>query len=150
MTVPETVHELVDRFHSNLDAYKSGQFNEAQARVDFINPLFMALGWDINNRQGRPETYRDVVYEAAVKVGGAHEGARLRLPYWRISKILPRSKEALGQPCQRSRTRRAAQALRLVGQSAALLERAAQAHLAMQRGHRYLPEDGVKDDTPAA
>ena len=69
MTVPETVHELVDRFHSNLDAYKSGQFNEAQARVDFINPLFMALGWDIYNRQGRPETYRDVVYEAAVKVG---------------------------------------------------------------------------------
>ncbi|MGF1470295.1 MAG: Eco57I restriction-modification methylase domain-containing protein [Rubrobacteraceae bacterium] len=71
MAVPKVVHKLVDRFHSNLDAYKSGQFNEAQVRVDFIDPLFReALGWDIHNEQGRPEAYRDVVYEDRVKVGG--------------------------------------------------------------------------------
>ena len=44
--------------------------NEAQARVDFINPLLGLLGWDVENRQGRPEAYRDVVYEDRVKVGG--------------------------------------------------------------------------------
>ncbi len=64
MSVPEIVHRLVDRFHSNLDAYKSGEFNEAQVRVDFINPLFgKALGWDIYNEKGYSEAYRDVVYE---------------------------------------------------------------------------------------
>ena len=31
-----------------------------------------------------------------------------------------------------------------------LVERAAHAHLAMQQGHRHLPEDGMRDDTPAA
>ena len=71
MSEPEIVHRLGDRFHSNLDAYKSGQFNEAQVRVDFIDPLFrQALGWDIYNEQGRPEAYRDVVYEDRVRVGG--------------------------------------------------------------------------------
>jgi hypothetical protein len=45
MSVPEVVHRLVDRFHSNLDAYKSGAFSEAQVRIDFINPLLgEALG----------------------------------------------------------------------------------------------------------
>jgi hypothetical protein len=32
--------------------------------------LFGLLGWDIENRQGRPEAHREVVYEDRVKVGG--------------------------------------------------------------------------------
>ena len=71
MSVPEIVHRLVDRFHSNLDAYKSGNFDEAQVRVDFINPLFgKALGWDIYNEKGYSEAYRDVVYEDRIKISG--------------------------------------------------------------------------------
>jgi type I restriction-modification system DNA methylase subunit len=71
MSVPEIVHRLVDRFHSNLDAYKSGKFDEAQVRVDFINPLFgKALGWDIYNEKGYSEVYREVVYEDRVKISG--------------------------------------------------------------------------------
>ena len=71
MSVPEIVHELVDRFHANLDAYKSGSFDEADVRVQFIDPLFKgALGWDIYNEAGRPRAYQDVVYEDRVKVKG--------------------------------------------------------------------------------
>jgi type I restriction-modification system DNA methylase subunit len=70
VAVPRGVHRLVERFDENRDAYRSGEYNEAQARVDFINPLFTLLGWDIDNRQGRPEAYREVVYEDRVKVGG--------------------------------------------------------------------------------
>lgn len=69
MSVPGKVYELVERFDRNREDYKSGRFNEAQARVDFINPLFALLGWDVENRQGRPEAYREVVYEDRVKVG---------------------------------------------------------------------------------
>jgi hypothetical protein len=58
---------VIDR---DRDSYRSGRYNEAQARVDFINPLLGLLGWDVENRQGRPEAYRDVVYEDRVKVGG--------------------------------------------------------------------------------
>ncbi len=40
-------------------------------RVEFIDPLFdELLGWDIENRRGRPVTYRDVIYEDRVKIGG--------------------------------------------------------------------------------
>ncbi len=38
--------------------------------MDFINPLFAELGWDVENRQGHPEAYREVAYEDRVKVGG--------------------------------------------------------------------------------
>lgn len=52
MPVPEIVHRLVDRFHSNLDSYKSTTFKEARVRIDFIDPLFtQALGWDIHNEK---------------------------------------------------------------------------------------------------
>src|SRR5215204_3252021 len=70
MTVPSELVELIDRFKRERDVYRSSRYNEAQVRVDFINPLFALLGWDIENRQGRPEAYRDVVYEDRVKVGG--------------------------------------------------------------------------------
>ncbi len=38
-----------------------------------IDPLFGLLGWDIDNRSGAPEAYKDVVHEDAIKVGGAHK-----------------------------------------------------------------------------
>ncbi len=68
MAVPTEVYRLVERFDANLDAYKSGQFDEAQVRIDFINPLLKdALGWDVHNERGLSETYREVVYEDRVK-----------------------------------------------------------------------------------
>src|SRR5215213_814021 len=70
MSVPGELHALVERFDRDRVSYRSGTYNEAQARVDFINPLLGLLGWDVENREGRPEAYRDVVYEDRVKVGG--------------------------------------------------------------------------------
>lgn len=70
MSVPGELHALVERFDRGRDSYRSRRFNEAQTRVDFINPLLGLLGGDVENRQGRPEAYRDVVYEDRVKGGG--------------------------------------------------------------------------------
>ena len=41
---------LVERFSEQVDNYKR-DYNETQTRLDFINPFFEALGWDMNNRQ---------------------------------------------------------------------------------------------------
>ncbi len=46
------VQELVARFNEQLPAYKKSDYNETQTRRDFIDPLFKALGWDIDNNQG--------------------------------------------------------------------------------------------------
>ena len=71
MTAPRSVVDLVDRFHNNLDAYKHGIYNETQVRREFIDPLFTELGWDVDNKQGYAEAYKDVVHEDQIKVGDA-------------------------------------------------------------------------------
>src|SRR6266536_5721631 len=71
MAAPQTVLELIERFDRNRIAYRSEQYNEARLRIEFLNPLCEALGWDINNRQGYAEAYKDVIYEDAIKIGKA-------------------------------------------------------------------------------
>jgi hypothetical protein len=70
MTAPQRVIELAERFQRNLDAYKRSEYKETQVRVEFIDPFFEALGWDVRNVQGYAEQYKDVVHEAALKAGG--------------------------------------------------------------------------------
>ncbi|MBE2240502.1 MAG: Eco57I restriction-modification methylase domain-containing protein, partial [Caldilineaceae bacterium] len=69
MPAPAAVVALVERFHQHLAAYKRNTYNEEQVRTDFLNPLFKALGWDVDNEQGYAPSYREVVVEDAVKVG---------------------------------------------------------------------------------
>src|SRR6266481_9294429 len=71
MSTPQSVLELIERFDRNRTAYRSEQYNEARLRIEFINPFFEALGWDVNNKQGYAETYKEVIYEDAIKIGGA-------------------------------------------------------------------------------
>ena len=70
MPVPNKVVDLIERFTFNLDAYKRGQYNEAQVRHEFIDPLFMALGWDVNNERGYSESYKEVIHEHSISVAG--------------------------------------------------------------------------------
>ncbi|MGC2627067.1 MAG: hypothetical protein WA269_09535 [Candidatus Udaeobacter sp.] len=65
------IADLVKRFEQQGGAYKSGQYNEAQLRKEFVDPMFEALGWDMQNRQGYAEQYKDVIHEDAIKIGGA-------------------------------------------------------------------------------
>jgi predicted type IV restriction endonuclease len=53
-TAPRPVLDLVERFEQNKEAYTSGAYNETQVRREFLDPLFKALGWDIDNHQGYP------------------------------------------------------------------------------------------------
>jgi hypothetical protein len=71
MAAPESVKRLIDTFGSNLDFYKSDQYNEAQLRKEFLDPLFKELGWDMDNAAGFAPQYRDVIHEASIKIGGA-------------------------------------------------------------------------------
>jgi len=65
----QKVEELAGRFRYNLDVYKKSAYNETQVRREFIDPFFEALGWDVGNKQGHAEQYKDVVHEDAIKVG---------------------------------------------------------------------------------
>jgi len=71
MSLPKEIKRLVERFRENRDVYCSSAYNETQARHEFIDPFFMALGWDVNNEKGYAEAYKEVIHEDAIKVGGA-------------------------------------------------------------------------------
>lgn len=70
MPAPDAVRQLVERFAEHEEAYRSGQYGEAQLREEFLNPFFAALGWDVYNRKGYADAYKEVIHEAAIKVGG--------------------------------------------------------------------------------
>ena len=68
--VPSRVIQLVETFDSNIDTYRSQQYNETQVRREFIDPFFQELGWDVTNKAGYAHAYKDVIHEDAIKVSG--------------------------------------------------------------------------------
>jgi predicted type IV restriction endonuclease len=70
MAAPAVISELVRRFEDHREAYRAAPYSEAQLREEFLNPLFEALGWDVYNRKGYAEAYKEVIHEAAIKIGG--------------------------------------------------------------------------------
>jgi type I restriction-modification system DNA methylase subunit/predicted type IV restriction endonuclease len=65
------ISALVERFTEQYDSYKNANYNETLTRRDFIDPFFKALGWDIDNKNGYAEAYREVIHEDRVKIGKA-------------------------------------------------------------------------------
>jgi len=76
------IENLVERFERNIDAYRQGKYNETLVRREFIDPMFAALGWDIDNRAGYAEAYKDVIHEDAIKVGERPRLFATRLRRW--------------------------------------------------------------------
>jgi len=65
------IASLIERFEEQKEFYKRSDYNETLTRRDFIDPFFKALGWDIDNEQGYAESYREVIHEDKIKIGGA-------------------------------------------------------------------------------
>ena len=66
----DKIAALVEHFASQIDVFKKNQ-NEPETRNQFINPLFDALGWDIDNTKRRAiDSDRDVVHEGRLKIEG--------------------------------------------------------------------------------
>ena len=67
-TAPEAIYQLVAKFSEHQEHYQRGEYNETQLRRDFLDPFFAAMGWDIDNRKGYAEAYREVIHEDALRV----------------------------------------------------------------------------------
>ncbi|MDD5419502.1 MAG: type I restriction endonuclease, partial [Methanomicrobiaceae archaeon] len=67
---PDAILSLVERFEFHRPAYLRGQYNEAQLRREFIDPFFRALGWDVDNREGLSEAYKEVAHEDPIRIRG--------------------------------------------------------------------------------
>jgi hypothetical protein len=70
-TRTDQLNALIFLFSANIAQYRSGQYDEANTRTDFIDKLFTLLDWDIANNQGFSKSYREVVREDKVKIDGS-------------------------------------------------------------------------------
>ena len=73
MAIPQTfdeafthVKELVSIFQQNEERYLSPRYSEAQARLDFIDKFWIALGWDVNHEQQTDPYKQEVKVERGV------------------------------------------------------------------------------------
>jgi type I restriction-modification system DNA methylase subunit len=66
----EKLQTLITKFEKDKNHYLSKGYPEAQVRIDFLNPLFKALGWDIENKAQKPPHERDVIVELSPETTG--------------------------------------------------------------------------------
>jgi len=60
---------LVQKFEANKYHYLSKKYLEEEAKIDFINPFFEVLGWDVRNTKGLSPYEREVVVEKGETLG---------------------------------------------------------------------------------
>ncbi len=70
MPAPEIIYQLVAKFEENREAYRSGRYNEARLRQEFLDKFFIALGWDVYNEKGVAPEYCDVIVEDSLDIEG--------------------------------------------------------------------------------
>lgn len=68
--------ELVDRFAQYADSkYLKPDYQEAEARKDFIDPMFKALGWDVDHERETNPYEQEVKVERGVEVARSQKRA---------------------------------------------------------------------------
>jgi hypothetical protein len=61
---------LVQAFHSGREKVLSAEYSEAQARIDFIDKFWTALGWDVNHERQTNPYEQEVKVERGVPISG--------------------------------------------------------------------------------
>ena len=62
--------KLIENFRVHLSEYKDPKYKEKRLRNDFLDPFFEILDWDVRNREGKSEDYRDVIVEDSLEMSG--------------------------------------------------------------------------------
>ncbi|MFM2339066.1 MAG: hypothetical protein RL115_2259, partial [Bacteroidota bacterium] len=75
----EDIQQLVTTFNSNYNHYMSPGYSEAEARQDFIDNFFIALGWDVRHKHQTNPYEQEVKIEKSQKQ--QNESARKRADY---------------------------------------------------------------------
>ena len=76
-TFADNLQKLIKKFEADKGHYLSKDYSEAQVRIDFITPLFKALGWDVDNEQGLPHHARECLVEKGETEGRPDYNFRL-------------------------------------------------------------------------
>jgi len=75
MPISQELLERIETFRRNRESYLNPEYRETRARLEFIDPFFEALGWDMTNQRGYAEAYKDVVHEDSLRISGVGTSA---------------------------------------------------------------------------
>ena len=75
----QNVQVLVNKFKNGIDHFMSPSYSESEARQDFIDDFFIALGWDVTHRFQHDPYKQEVKIEKSQKQ--QNENARKRADY---------------------------------------------------------------------
>lgn len=64
------VQKLAASFHRHIDEYLKLKYQEAEARQDFLDKFFVALGWDVYHQDNQNHYKREVKIEKSLMVKG--------------------------------------------------------------------------------
>jgi predicted type IV restriction endonuclease len=67
---PQALRERAESFRQRNAELTLPGYKEASARVEFIDPMLRALGWDVSNDAGLPERFKQVQVEPSQEVDG--------------------------------------------------------------------------------
>jgi len=62
------ITELVGAFGKGIKMFTDSIYNETQLRNDFLGPLLMSFGWDVDNETSKTQFLRDVIQEDSIGV----------------------------------------------------------------------------------
>jgi len=74
------LRNLVSAYKANRPEYTNPKYGETSLRVEFLNPLFCILGWDVDNESGLSIYSREVIHEATVTVDDEDEAHANKKP----------------------------------------------------------------------
>ena len=66
----QEIKELCNRFENRKEEYLQKNYKEASVRKEFIDYMFKALGWDVDNTQGFSRLFQEVIVEETIEVQG--------------------------------------------------------------------------------
>jgi len=67
---PDDLINLVRKYEEHRDSYIRHPYKEARLQREFIEPLLELLNWDVQNKQGYAEAYKEVISEDAIRISG--------------------------------------------------------------------------------
>jgi len=95
----EQVRKLVLDYDANKPFFISSEYNESQARKDFIDKFLIALGWDVNHETQKNPYKQEVKVERTVPMGQSQRSADYALyisPNFREPKLFVEAKKPYG------------------------------------------------------
>lgn len=66
-TALNELHKKIKLFDDLVKSGKKRELSEAQTRLDYIDPMLRALGWDVGNSQSLNQFDRDVIVEESIE-----------------------------------------------------------------------------------